>query len=233
MSSESHNTRLGRMKQEILDFKNDFSTQMSDLSNSLNKKIDSLHKLLGESEGKIKASINDIVAESLRSMKDSIIEALKAENLKLKSRVDSLEEKIIELDISRNKLDQYTERNNIEIHGIPATVSDDHLEDKVLDICKAMNLNAEKSDIEGCYRIDKGNPKTTILWFVNRKFCNLILDKKHELEKVDNAKLYFQNNVALFVSENLSALNQRLPWECRELRRASTWFRQPWLIIFP
>ena len=33
------------------------------------------------------------------SVKDSIIEALKAENLKLKSRVDSLEEKIIELDI--------------------------------------------------------------------------------------------------------------------------------------
>ena len=71
-------------------------------------------------------------------MKDSIIEALKAENLKLKSRVDSLEEKIIELDISRNKLDQYTKRNNNEIHGILATVSDDHLEDKVLDICKAV-----------------------------------------------------------------------------------------------
>ena len=41
------------------------------------------------------------------SVKDSIIEALKAENLKLKSRVDSHEERIIELDISRNKLDQY------------------------------------------------------------------------------------------------------------------------------
>ena len=46
-----------------------------------------------------------IVTESLMSAKDSNIEALKAENLKLKSRVDSLKEKIIELDISRNKLD--------------------------------------------------------------------------------------------------------------------------------
>ena len=66
-----------------------------------------MYKLLGESEGKIKANINDIVTESLMSVKDSIIEALKAENLKLKSRVDSHEERIIELDISRNKLDQY------------------------------------------------------------------------------------------------------------------------------
>ena len=60
--------------------------------------------------------------------------------MKLKSRVDSLEEKIIERDISRNKLDQYTRRNNIEIQGIPVTVSDDHREDKVLNICKVMNL---------------------------------------------------------------------------------------------
>ena len=65
-----------------------------------------MYKLLGESEEKIKASINVIVMESLMSVKDSIIEALKAENLKLESRVDSLKEKFIELDISRNKLDQ-------------------------------------------------------------------------------------------------------------------------------
>ena len=57
MSSESHSTRLGRMKQELLDFKNDFSTQLSDLSNSLNTKIDSLRKLLGESEGEIKPAL--------------------------------------------------------------------------------------------------------------------------------------------------------------------------------
>ena len=61
----------------------------------------------------------------------------------------------------------------------------------------------------------------TILRFVNRKFCNLILDKKHELKKIDNAKLCFQNNVKLFDSENLSPFNQRLAWKCRELRQAS------------
>ena len=183
MSSESHNnTKLGGMKQELHDFKNEFSIQLSDLSHSLNEKFGSLYKLLGESERKIKANTNDIVTESLMSLKDWITEALKAENLKLKSRIDSLKEKIIELDISRNKLDQYTRRNNIEIQGIPATVSDDHLEHEVLDICKSMNLTVENNDIEGCHRIGKGNPKTTIVRFVNRKFCNLILDKKHELK---------------------------------------------------
>ena len=31
----------------------------------------------------------------------------------------------------------------------------------------------------------------------------------------------FQNNVKLFVKENLSPFNQRLAWTCRELRPAS------------
>ena len=73
MSRESHNTRLGGMNQELHDFKNEFSTQLSDLSNSLNEKFDSLYKLLGESEGKIKANINDIVTESLMSVKDLMV----------------------------------------------------------------------------------------------------------------------------------------------------------------
>ena len=54
-------------------------------------------------------------------------------------------------------------------------MSEDHLEDKVLDMCKAMNLTVENDDIEGCHRIGMGNPKTTITRFVNRKSCNLIL----------------------------------------------------------
>ena len=94
MPSESHNTSLGGMKQELHDFKNDFSTPLSDLSNSLNEKFDSMYKLFGESEGKIEAYINDNVTESLMSVKDSIIRALKVENLKLKSRVNSLGKKI-------------------------------------------------------------------------------------------------------------------------------------------
>ena len=102
MASESHNTTLDRMRKEFNHFKNDFSIELSGVSNTLNEKFDSLYKLLGKSEGKIKANINEIFMESLTSVKDSILEALKAENLKSKSRVDSLEEKVIKLDVLRH-----------------------------------------------------------------------------------------------------------------------------------
>ena len=42
MSSESHKTRLGGMKQELHDFQKEFSTQLSDLSNTLHEKFDTL-----------------------------------------------------------------------------------------------------------------------------------------------------------------------------------------------
>ena len=146
------------------------------MANSLNEKFDSLYKHLGESKGKINTNINGIVTESLMSVKVSIIETLKAENLKLRYRIDSLEEKFIDLDISRNKLDQCIRRNNIEIQRIPAKASDDHLEDEVLHICKVMNLTVESSDIEACHKIGQGNPKPIIASFVIIIFCNLILD---------------------------------------------------------
>ena len=54
------------------------------------KKFDSIYKFLGEPKENIQANINDTVTESLKKVKESINEALKADNSKLKSKVDSL-----------------------------------------------------------------------------------------------------------------------------------------------
>ena len=57
--------------------------------------------------------------------------------------------------------------------------------------------------------------------FVNRKNCKAILEKKLSLNrKLDNAKLGFQSDARIFVSENLTPYNQHLAWKCRELKQA-------------
>ena len=45
-----------------------------------------------------------------------------------------MEQQLLENKLYLNKLDQYNRRNNIEIQGIPWSVSDDALENKVIDI---------------------------------------------------------------------------------------------------
>ena len=75
----------------------------------------------------------------------------------------------------KRKLEQYMGRNNIQ--SIVSTVHDNLFEHKVIDIFSQLNITISKSDIESCHRLDKENPKNTIVRFVNRKLCNDALEK--------------------------------------------------------
>ena len=88
------------------------------------------------------------------------------------------------------------------------------MEDKFVNILELLNINIKKSDIEGCHKLGKSNPKTTIVWFVNRKHAREALEKKSELKKIDNVNLNLGSNVALFFNENLTHFNQHLAWKC-------------------
>ena len=58
------------------------------------------------------------------------------------------------MEITKNNHEQHTRRNNIEIQGIPATVADGYLENKVIDIFRCLKININPSDIEDCHRLD-------------------------------------------------------------------------------
>ena len=52
---------------------------------------------------------------------------------------------------------RYGRRNNIEITGIPGTVQDNELENKVIEIFGAIGVEANSADFEDCHRV--GKPK--------------------------------------------------------------------------
>ena len=81
----------------------------------------------------------------------------------MKSKALNLEDKSSQSEAHMNSLDQYNRRNILEIQGIPSNVSDDTLEDKVVDIFHSLNTNVSKHDIENCHRLGKANPKNTIV----------------------------------------------------------------------
>ena len=63
------------------------------------------------------------------SIKDAIIDASKEDNAQLRNKVELLEKKLTEFEISWNNLEQYTRRNNIEIQGVPSQISDEKFEE--------------------------------------------------------------------------------------------------------
>ena len=146
--------------------------------------------------------------------------ALCEENPLLHQKIERLESQISVLETDLNKQDQYSRRNNLDIQGIPDSVSDDQLEEKVIEIFNQLNVKIDKFDIEDCHPMGKLK-KTTIVRFVNRKNCKAILEKKLSLNrKLENAKLGFQSDERIFVSGNLTPYNQHLAWKCRELKQA-------------
>ena len=215
----AENTRLGGIKQEFQEFKNSFQVMISDLRLDMERKFENTNNRLEELNVHLKTNIVDQMNESIMSIKDKIIDALKEDNAQLRTKVELLEKKLTEAEISHNKLEQHTRRNNVEIQGIPPQIPDEKLEEKVIEVFGAMNIAITKNDVEDCHRLGKSS-ENTIARFVNRKHCNAILSKKFETSKIDKSKLGFESNVKLYVSENLIPYNQHLAWKCRELKRA-------------
>ena len=110
---------------------------------------------------------------------------------------------------SKNNNDQYKNCNITEIQGILTTVSDDHLEYKVVDIFKCFEINIDSSDTQDCYRLPNSTLENKIVQFDNQKFCKKTLKAKFDLQKISNAKLRFDTNSVLYFSENV--LSQPLP----------------------
>ena len=151
MASESHNARLGGIKQDIQDFKSDFNPLLSSLNNEIQLKFDNISTRLNQIESNLESNITDQVNESILSVKDSIITALRDDNKMPQVKVEILEKTLAESEKYFNKLDQYNRRNNFEIQGIPSTVGDEVLEDKVIEIFECLNIPLAKSDIEDCH----------------------------------------------------------------------------------
>ena len=133
------NTRLGRIKQDFQEFKNSFQVMICDLRLDMERKFENTNKRLQELNDHLKANILDQMNESILSLKDTIIDALKEDNGQLRNKVELLEKKLSEVGISHHNLEQYTRRNNIEIRGMPSQIPDEKLEGKVIEVFGAMS----------------------------------------------------------------------------------------------
>ena len=157
------------------------------------------------------------------NIKDVIIQRLQEDHLKLKERVRCLEDKVVQLEIKNNSLEQYGRRNNLEIEVIPTSISDDELEKTTVGILNSMNVNLDSSDVEACHRIGRskdGKPKKTIIHIVNRKFCKKALLNRKKLSPVDINDYEIQLKNKVFIIENLANYNNKIAFYCRKLKKA-------------
>ena len=117
--NESHSTRSGGMKQDILDFENEFASSLESLKSSIDEKINFVYEHFDSITNNIEKNMVVIVADSLIEVKDAIIEALRTENMKHQQKVEKLENRTYYLESDVYKQAHYNRRSIIEIQGIP------------------------------------------------------------------------------------------------------------------
>lgn len=202
MASHNYNTR-NNTAPEIVNSNTSPCTETSELINKL--------------ETKLLSRFDDLNSE-IHNVKDVIIKRLQDENERLRNKVCSLEKKVISLESDHNSLEQYGRRNNIEVSGIPDNVRQNDLEDKVIEVVSAINVEISKEDIEACHRIGKSHnnlKKKTIVRFTNRKVAKSALYKRKHLQSMDKSSIGLQN-AEIFINENLTAANNKIAFNCRK-----------------
>ena len=88
-----------------------------------------------------------------------------------------MENEIIALEIQNNNVDHHTRRNNAEISKIPQSGSDNQLEEKVVDMLKAIDVNSTSNEVEAFHHLGP-EKKNVFVWVIDRKHCLKALRNK-------------------------------------------------------
>ena len=144
---------------------------------------------LSKVESTLMQNITNLKDEVIH-LKDIVIKNLQDEKKRLKTKVNVLQNKITDLEIQNNNADQHSRSENVEISGNPQSVSNNQLEEKVVYILKAIDVNITSNEIGACH---------------NRKHCLKALFK---FKSIDKNAIGIPNTKS-FVSENLTPVNRK------------------------
>ena len=196
------------------------SRKLELLGNNINENKASLEETITRSSAKITADIAHI--------RGHVISKLVEENLSLRSRVRTLELRMVALEKTTNKMDQNHRKNNVELDGIPGSVKDDELTDNVIRIFNDItNGNVTEKDIEACHRLQsKRTPKPTIVR-ASRYVLDKVRKNKKSLKDIAS-RLNYPNGTKIYLNDNLSPNMRSVYFNARMLKKDGviddTWF---------
>ena len=180
--------------------KNDLLKKASKLQEILKKSTETIDKSLDSNSTNTTDSLLQDILTSLDKVEKEN-KTLKKEVHELNTYADECDEKLYYLEKQVNHLDQYIRRENITISGIREEVTDDILEEKVVQVLTSIDVNVNKNDIVACHRLaktkkekTKNEPSKVIIRFANRKNAISALKNKKKL-RVDNSNLYINDQL--------------------------------------
>ena len=174
------------------------SIYTEDVLDKLNKK--ELITILLSLQSKGKSANNEVIDQV--SQLNQKFSQTKSENSIVKQANSLLLKRLVNMERQCWANAQYSRRECLEVVGIPDSVQNNELEDKVLTIFKKIGSEVSPRDIEACHRLKKDNDKV-IVKFSRRKDCEHIMSVKKDLKHVKMQKFGLPGNRSIFTNTGL------------------------------
>lgn len=140
------------------------------------------------------------ILDEVRALNEKFT-SLESQLLVTKNVNSLLQERVIDLERQCWANAQYSRRECLEVSGIPNSVKQDELEDKVLTIFKKVGCDIKSENIEACHRVGRQNK--VIIKFSRRKDCQQIYSVKRDLSKLDMKEVDLPEGTQVFVNQSL------------------------------
>ena len=112
--------------------------------------------------------------------------------------------------------EQYSTRESLEISGVPESVTDNGLEEKVLNLLEKINVEVHPGHIEACHWIkSNAGPKKVIIKMSRRKDADKIRRAKKKLKGLNLSSIGI--NSAVYINDSLCRYYKNLWAKCKKL----------------
>ena len=149
----------------------------------------------------------------------------------MRKRVKERQDEIYELYDLQDRLEQYTRKNSLKIHGVPESAYS-KTEEVVLKLAEALEVSITPQDIEISYKLERKGNKPIIVKFANHKVMSNIYKSRTKLKIIKVSNLFPGTNAAtravgdrIFLHENLTSYRKRIVNCGNEKRREGVLLR--------
>lgn len=178
----------------------------------------------------LKATVQKQQAE-LATLKEALTKATKERAATEKelvaaiNKIDEQQEEIAELYDLQDRLEQYTRKNSLEIHGIPEEAYTS-TEEVVLKLADALEVPVAPQDIEISHKLKTKSGKAIIVKFISHKVKTTLYRARAKLKNIKLSDLYPGSSYAtsarsgrIFLNENLTSYRRRIISRANEKRK--------------
>ncbi|XP_077977428.1 uncharacterized protein LOC144432989 [Glandiceps talaboti] len=157
------------------------------------------------------------------------MEEIQIENKNLKEQLEVVSGNMSTTQKELQDLQQYSRRNNLEIHGVPEHPDED-TDTIVKKVAEASGVNISKYDIDISHRLatkthNENKPTPIIVKFTRRTVRNAIYNGKRNIKNKTSKDMNIDNDTqnCIYINESLTPSNRQLFNKVNEKKKALRW----------